>query len=155
MESTAGTAMVIIAGILAISTPVVAQEFPTTPAEHYQVGQTFASCAGYFAYGAEIARSAGLEDSAVAIEGMERGWSLAGMFILVDGLDPSRQTETEETFGNMKLIKVEQLRAQREMAGATGNDDPEAWIADYQAECGPWLDMQKAIIQAMRTAPNS
>lgn len=145
----------IIAAIMAISAPAVAQEFPTTPAEHYQVGQTFASCAGFFTYGAEVARSAGLEDSAVAIEGMERGWSLAGMFILVDGLDPSRQTETEETFGNMKLIKVEQLRAQREMGRATGNDDPEAWIAAYQAECGPWLDLQKAIIQAMRSAPNN
>lgn len=144
----------IIAGIMAISAPAVAQEFPTTPAEHYQVGQTFASCAGYFAYGAEVARSAGLEDSAVAIEGMDRGWSLAGMFILVDGLDPSRQTETEETFANMKMIKVEQLRAQREMARAMGRDDPQEWMADYQAECGPWLDMQKAIIQAMRSGAN-
>ncbi|WP_425985827.1 hypothetical protein [Brevundimonas sp. TWP1-2-1b1] len=145
----------IIAAIMAISAPAVAQEFPTTPAEHYEVGQTFANCSAYFNYGAGVARSAGLEDSAVAIEGMERGWTLAGMFILLDGLDLSRQTETQETFLNMQQIKVDQLKAQREMGRATGNDDPEAWIAAYQAECGPWLDLQKAIIQAMRSAPNN
>jgi hypothetical protein len=149
-----------IASVIALATSLTAsaawsQEFPQTRAEHYEVGQRFASCSAYFAYGADVARSAGLEDSAVAIEGMERGWRLAGMFLLVDGLAESRQTETETTFLTLQEIKVDQLKARRELGVVMGNDDPEAWIAEYQEECGPWLPMQQSIIQAMRTAPTS
>lgn len=145
-----------IAAMIALATSLTAsaawsQEFPQTQSEHYKVGQQFASCSAYFNYAASVSRGLGLEDSAVAIEGMERGWELAGMHLLVDGLAESRQTETEAIFMTMQEIKVDQLKARREMNKAMGRDDPDAWIAEYQAECDPWLEMQKAIIQAMRS----
>jgi|GEM_PF-2313219 len=124
---------------------------PQTPSEHYQVGQQFASCSAYFRYGANLARANGLEDSAVAIEGMERGWKVAGMLLLVDGLDQTRQLEVVDIFENFQAIKMDQIKASREMAEARGAEfDP---AADYQAECGELSDMQKAIIQAMRSGP--
>lgn len=127
--------------------------FPQTPSEHYQAGQQFASCSAYFHYGASLARSNGFEDSAVAIEGMERGWKVAGMFLLVDGLDETRQPEVEDIFENFQAIKVDQIKAYREMAEARGTVfDP---AAEFQIECGDWSDMQKAIIQAMRSGPIS
>lgn len=125
--------------------------FPETQSEHYQAGQQFANCSAYFHFGADLARRNGMEDSAVAIEGMERGWEVAGMFLLVDGLDESRQTELESTFETLQAIKLDQIKGEREMAEASGIVfDP---AAAYQAECGEWSDMQKAIIQAMRSGP--
>ena len=123
--------------------------FPQTQSEHYQAGQQFASCSAYFRYGASLARTIGLEDSAVAIEGMERGWKVAGIFLLVDGLDDARQSEVEDLFDAFQAIKVDQIRANREMAEVRGTVfDP---TAEFQAECGDWSDMQKAIVQAMRS----
>lgn len=130
--------------------------FPTTQREFYQAGQQFAYCSAYFHYGAGIARNRGLNDSAVAIEGMERGWSLAGLLLLTEGLDESRQTEAETTFETMKQIKLDQIKGRREMGQVNGGDDyVQEWMSDYQEECGPWSDMQKAIIQAMRSGPTS
>lgn len=123
--------------------------FPQTQSEHYRAGQQFASCSAYFRYGADVARAVGLENSAVAIEGMERGWRLAGMFLLVDGLDDSRQTEVETLFENLQAIKVDQLKADRELAEARGvSFDP---VAGFQAECGEWEPIQQAIIEALRS----
>lgn len=98
-----------------------------------------------------MARAGGLEDSAVVIEGMERGWKLAGMFLLVDGLDETRQMQVEDMFENFQAIKMDQIKANREMAEARGALFDLA--ADYQAECGELSDMQKTIIQAMRSGP--
>lgn len=143
---------VIAAGLFAPAAHAQAQ-FPQTQSEHYQAGQQFASCSAYFRYGAGLARANGLDDSAVAIEGMERGWKVAGMFLLVDGLDESRQADVEDIFDNFQAIKVEQIRAHREMAEAQGAVfDP---AAEFQAECSEWSDMQKAIIQALRSGPIS
>lgn len=98
-----------------------------------------------------MARANGLDESAVAIEGMERGWKVVGMFLLVDGLDESRQPQVEDIFDNFQAIKVEQIRAHREMAETQDAVfDP---AAEFQAECSDWSDMQKAIIQAMRSGP--
>ena len=100
-----------------------------------------------------MARANGLEESAVAIEGMERGWKVAGMLLLVDGLDESRQADVEDIFENFQEIKIDQIKGNREMAEASGvTFDP---AAEFQAECGEWSDMQRAIIQAMRSGPTS
>lgn len=141
-----------LAGAAMFASPAYTQAvFPQTKSEHYQVGQKFASCSAYFRYGASVARANGLEDSAIAIEGMERGWKVAGTFLLFDGLDESRQMLVEDIFENFQTIKVDQIKANREMAEARGTlFDP---AAEYQAECEIWSDMQKAILQAMRGGP--
>jgi len=148
------TIAIALAGAILGAPPAYAQAaFPQSQSEHYQAGQQFASCSAYFRYGAGLARANGLEDSAVAIEGMERGWMVAGMFLLVDGLDESRQTDVEDIFENFQAIKLDQIKGNREMAEASGVAfDP---AAEFQAECGEWSDMQKAIIQAMRSGPTS
>ena len=85
---------------------------------------------------------------------MERGWSLAGAILLVDGLHPSRQTEVEEIFGNMKQIGIERLRAEREVARANGDTGYDARSGDrFQEECGHLSDIQKAIIRELRSGP--
>lgn len=147
------TAVTMIGACLCVSGAHAQAAFPQTQSERYQTGQQFASCSAYFRYGANLARANGLEDSAAAIEGMERGWKVAGMFLLVDSLDASRQPEVEEIFDNLQAIKVDQIKAHREMAAATGTAfDP---AAEFQAECSEWVDMQKAIIQVMRSGPIS
>ncbi|RZJ46012.1 MAG: hypothetical protein EON86_00135 [Brevundimonas sp.] len=73
------------------------------------------------------------------------------MLLLVDGLDETRQLAVEDIFDNFQAIKVDQITADREMTEAQGTVfDP---AAEFQAECGDWLDMQKVIIQAMRSGP--
>ena len=100
-----------------------------------------------------MARRNGLVDTAVAIEGMERGWKVAGMFLLVDGLDEPRRVQTEVIFDNFQEIKLDQIKASHEIAEARGASfDP---AAEFQAECGTWSVMQKVIIQAMRAGPSS
>ncbi|MCA3717381.1 MAG: hypothetical protein IM674_03910 [Brevundimonas sp.] len=147
-------------GLLASAAPPPVQEpsaaFPDTPAEFYDVGQAFAHCSGHWAYAAELANRNGLTAAATSLEGMERGWTLAGMTFLVEGLDPSRQTEVETLFENMKQIEVERLRAEREIADARGDTDfPSRSGERFEAQCGRWIELQRAMIQAMRSGPIS
>ena len=152
------SAVVLIIGLGLASGASVArsQDFPSTQSEFYLAGQRFAYCSAYFNYGAGLARDRGLEDSVVALEGLERGWSVAGMFLLVEGLDPSRQIEVQATFETMKQIKLDQIKGRREIGQRNGGDDyVQEWVSDYQEECGRWSNLQKAIIQAMRSGPTS
>jgi hypothetical protein len=130
--------------------------FPETQAEFYEVGQAFAHCSGHWAYAAELADRNGLTAAATSLEGMERGWTLAGMMFLIEGLDPSRQTEVESLFENMKQIEVERLRAERELANARGDTDYPGRSGDrFAAQCGRWINLQRTMIQAMRSGPIS
>lgn len=146
------TIVIVLTGAAIFASAAHAQPaFPKTQSDHYKVGQKFASCSAYFHYGASVARANGLEDSAVAFEGMERGWKVTGMFLLIDGLDESRQMQVEEIFDTFQAIKIDQIKASREITEARGavfDPDP-----SYQAECDEWSDMRKAIIQAMRSGP--
>jgi hypothetical protein len=131
-----------------------AQEAQLSQTDFYAVGQQFAYCSAHWAFAAEVARANGLEDAAIGFEGMERGWSLAGAILLVDGLHPSRQTEVEAIFGNMKQIGIERLRAEREVARANGDTGYDARSGDrFQEECGHLSDIQKAIIRELRSGP--
>lgn len=140
--------------VIARPTSVAAQEFPTSQSEFYAVGETFAHCSGHFAFAAEVARSNSLVDTAVSFEGMERGWRVAGMIFLVEGLDASRQTEVETLFGTMQQIEVERLRAEREVAQAIGDASYDALSGErFMVLCGPWIELQQATIRALRSGP--
>lgn len=135
---------------------VQAQEPPMSRVDYYEIGQEFAHCSAHFRFGAEIARRNGMEDAATAIEGMERGWTVAGLFFLVEGLDPSRQTEAETVFENLKLIEVDRLKAEREVARARGDENYDAASGDRFAEqCGHWVELQHSIIRELRSGPTS
>lgn len=142
----------VVAGLLLAMTapPVNAQAMPTTTTEFYQTGERFAHCSAHFAFAAEVARQNAHPDSAEAFDGMERGWRVAGLFLLVGGLDPSRQIEVQDTFANLQRSKIEQLRAWREV-------EPDSYSAvmvdEFQAECAPWSGLQQSIIAAMRSGP--
>jgi hypothetical protein len=120
---------------------------PTTSVDFYKAGERFAQCSAHFAFAARIARENNLPDNATAFEGMERGWRVAGLVLLAQGLDPSRSTEVEATFGNMQAIKIDQIKAWREL-------DPEGYsktvLDEYEAKCLPWSELQKSIIAALR-----
>ena len=149
-------AVVFMVSLAMIARPasVAAQEFPTSESEFYAVGETFAQCSGHFAFAAEVARKNGLADTAVSFEGMERGWTVAGVAIQVEGLDASRQAEVETLFGNMQQIEVERLRAEREVARATGDASYDALAGErFLRLCGPWIELQQAIIRALRSGP--
>lgn len=136
------------------ATSVAAQEAPTSRIDFYRVGEEFAGCTAHFAFATEVARGNGMDAAATAFAGMERGWSLAGMLLLVEGLDPSRQTEAEELFGNMKQIAVDHLRAEREVALANGVAGYDAASGErFTEQCGHWIELQQSIIIELRSGP--
>ena len=126
----------------------LAQEMPTTPAGFYKAGERFAHCSAHFSFAANLARQNELPDSATAFEGMERGWRVAGLILLTEGLDTSRQTEAEGIFATLQQVKMDQVKAWREV-------DPDGYsksvTADFDQQCAPWVDLQKAIIAALRS----
>jgi len=133
-----------------------AQEAPQSRADYFRVGEEFAQCSAHFRFATEIARRNGLEDTAVAFEGMERGWTVAGLFFLVEGLDPSRQAEAEATFENIKLIAVDRLKAEREVALARGDQTYDENSGDrFVEQCGGWIELQHSIIRELRSGPTS
>lgn len=136
--------------LLAVLTPasVLAQEMPTTQAGFYQAGQTFAHCSAHFRFAAEVARGNSLADNATAFEGMERGWRLAGLPLLTEGLDPSRQIQVQQVFADLQANKIDQFRAWRELEPQTYS---QRMLREYEAACGPWAELQKSIIAAMRS----
>lgn len=100
--------------VLAIAGPVQAQplqELPTTPEGNYAMGQRFANCSARFAHMAYIARRAELLDTVSLAEGKARGWKVAGMMFLAEGMDPSRIGETEQTFDTLVEVKLMDLKA--------------------------------------------
>lgn len=129
-----------------------AQEMPKSRVEFYQAGERFAHCSAHFAFGARIARESGFPDNATAFEGMERGWRVAGLVLLAEGLDPSRQTQTQQIFANLQAIKIDHFKAMREL-------DPQGYsktiLDEYQLKCAPWADLQKSLIAAMRSGPQT
>lgn len=143
--------------LLAVATLLLSPQGPQmSRADFYEIGQEFAHCSAHFRFGAEIARRSGLEDAATAIEGMERGWTLAGMLFLVEGLDPSRQTEVESTFENLKLVEVDRLKAEREVAQARGDTGYDAAAGDrFNEQCGEYVDLQQNVIRELRSGPTS
>lgn len=137
--------------LVGLITPAAnAQGMPTTTAGFYRAGERFAQCSAHFAFGAQIARNNGLPDNATAFEGMERGWRLAGLVLLAEGLDPSRQADTQEMFANLQTIEIDQLKASRELFSEHYS---KMMVEEYQAKCLPWADLQKSIIAAMRSGP--
>ena len=127
----------------------VGQEMPRTLGEFYRAGERFAHCSAHFAFMAPIAREQGLPDNAVAFEGMERGWRLAGLMLLIEGLDSVRQPQVQDLFANLQSAKLDQIKAWRELEPQTYS---KTMLDDLQANCGPWTDLQKSIIAAMRGA---
>ncbi|RYG89108.1 MAG: hypothetical protein EON59_02180 [Alphaproteobacteria bacterium] len=144
----------VAAGASLFATGLAAQDAPTSRADYYSVSQEFAGCAAHFAFAMEVAQGNGMEDTATAFAGMERGWSLAGMLLLVEGLDPSRQTDAEELFGNMKQIGLERLKAEREVALASGVEGYDAASGErFTEQCGDWIELQQSIIRELRSGP--
>ncbi|WP_395443603.1 hypothetical protein [Caulobacter sp. UC70_42] len=120
---------------------------PQTPAQFYQAGEAFARCSATFAYAALLAKRQGMEDSAKAFEGMERGWRLTGLILLTQGLVEQRQLEALSLFDTLQAIKVDQMKAQREA-------DPDGFVAwsqqDYKSNCDQWFDLRVNMIRVMR-----
>lgn len=148
------TMATVAAGASLFATGLAAQDAPTSRADYYSVGQEFAGCAAHFAFATEVAQGSGMDDAATAFAGMERGWSLAGMLLLVEGLDPSRQTEAEELFGSMKQIGLDRLKAEREVALATGVEGYDVAAGErFTEQCGEWIELQQSIIRELRSGP--
>lgn len=135
--------------ILLSATAAVGQEMPQTPGEFYRAGERFAHCSAHFAFASRIAREQGLPDNAVAFEGMERGWRLAGLILLTEGLDPVRQPQVQDLFANLQSAKLDQIKAWRELGPQTYS---KTMLDEFQANCAPWTNLQKSIIAAMRGA---
>lgn len=136
-------------GALAIFSTAAAQEMPKTAAEFYRTGERFAHCSAHFAFAAKIAREQGLNDNANAFEGMERGWRLAGLLLLTEGLDGSRQPQVQQAFADLQAVQVDQIKAWRELEPRTYS---EKMLDEFELQCRPWSDLQKSIIAAMRGA---
>ena len=130
------------------ATPALADDGdPFTPAQHYEIGQKLIQCSAYFRMGAEAARRVGMTHNVTAFEDNERGWSLAGMFMLVDGLSPDRQTETKSIAKTMADIKLTDLMARKELYGDSAGQQ---FAAQFAQECEPLRELQKALVRVMR-----
>lgn len=129
-----------------------AQELPSTREGFYELGQQFAYCSAHYAFAAEVAQSNGLVDVATAFEGVERGWTVSGLLFLTEGLAPSRQTEAQDLFETLKSVRVQGLRAERELARTRGDLDYDGQAGQrFEAECGQWVELQQAVIREMRS----
>ena len=123
---------------------------PTTPEGNYAMGQRFANCSARFAHMAFFARRADLPDTVALAEGKARGWKVAGMMFLAQGMSPSRVNETEQTFDALVEVKLMDLKAKAEM-------DAEAYRkaipVDFAKECEPLVPTQEKLIELMRRGP--
>jgi len=124
-----------------------AQSLPTTPDESYALGQRFAQCSARVSFIGSVATQQGLNETAKLSEGVARGWKLAGMFLIVDGLSLKRQAEVEPIFDTLVENKLDQLNALYELdPAAMGLSLP----LEFEEECQPWASTQQALIEAMR-----
>lgn len=139
--------------LLATASPTLAQplpELPKTREGNYALGQRFANCSARMQMFALVAARAGFPDTVTLAEGKARGWKVAGMTFLAEGMDPSRVTETEQTFDTLVEVKLMDLKARYEM------NPPEftkAVPVEFARECEPLAPMQEALIEVMRRGP--
>ncbi len=134
--------------LLVGATPALADDAdPFTPAQHYEIGQKLIHCSAYFRMGAETARRVGMTHNVTAFEDNERGWSLAGMFMLVDGLSLDRQTETKTIAKNMSDSKLTDLMARKELYGDSAGEE---FASLFAQECQPLRELQKTLVRVMR-----
>lgn len=145
--------VLLLAVAAAIASPAWGQPLPplpTTREGNYELGQRFANCSARFQLMAHVARRAELADTVTLAEGRARGWKVAGMFFLAEGLDPSRVTETERTFDALVEVKLMGLKARYEL-------DPAAMTSavpvEFARECEPLVPMQEKLIELMRRGP--
>lgn len=143
---------VALAIVLLAASPASAAsgQMPKSPSEYYAAGETFAHCSAHFTFAGDLARSQGMSESATAFDDMARGWRLAGLFLLVGGVESGREATVEQLFDDLAATQMGQLRAVREMHPGGYST---LVTAKFQDECGPWTELQKSIIAAMRRTP--
>jgi hypothetical protein len=78
----------------------------------------------------------------------ERGWKMAGLFMLIDGLALKQQNDAPKVADNMSDAKLTDLKAKIELKGV------DFTLAQFATECEPFRVMQKAIVAVMRGATN-
>lgn len=139
--------------LLATASSALAQPLPDLPKTregNYALGQRFANCSARMQMFAFVAGRAGFPDTVTLAEGKARGWKVAGMIFLAEGMDPSRVTETEQTFDTLVEVKLMDLKARYEV------NPPEftkAVPVEFARECEPLAPMQEALIEVMRRGP--
>lgn len=143
----------IMLAALALVSPAQAQPLqplPTTREGNFAMGQRFANCSARFAHMALIAQRAGFPDTLTLAEGKARGWKVAGMIFLAEGMDPSRATETEQTFDTLVEVKLMDLKARAEL---NGDAYKQAIPVEFAKECEPLVPIQEKLIELMRRGP--
>jgi hypothetical protein len=137
---------------LACAGGAVAQPLPSTPQGNYQLGEQYAKCSATFGLMAVVAQGARLPDTATLAANKARGWKLAGMYFLAEGLDPSRQMETETTFDTLVELELADLKSRYEQ----DSDVVKTSIPlEFARDCEPLAPMQEKLIEIMRRGPKN
>ena len=134
-----------------LSAPAHAQQspsFPKTPVGWYSLGESFARCTASAQLEALVLRQRGHANAATAAEDTGRGWSLAGMFVLANGLEPGVQNQTQRLFNDLVAADFNKRKGRLELSGTEAYYEEN--YADFKKECEPLAPMQEAIIAAMR-----
>ena len=145
--------IIALLAVAAIASPALAQplpELPKTREGYYALGQRFANCSATFQMFAFVARRTDHPDTVTLAEGRARGWKVAGMLFLAEGMDPSRATDTEQTFDTLVEVKLMELKARYELnADALTKAVP----VEFAKDCEPLVPMQEKLIELMRRGP--
>lgn len=144
MRAAVVAALIVMGAATANAAP---RPFPSTPEGNYDVGQTFAHCSAHWLMAAQLAAGLNLPETATAFGDTARGWKVAGMIFLAEGLSEEKQLQTAKVFDDLAAAKLQQLKAEHELHPDAPAD---SLTTAFQVECGEWVDTQRNLIAAMR-----
>lgn len=144
---------VVLALTLAIACPVAAQSrpTPTSPQDQRVLAERFAGCNARVALVAFDARINGELGTGNLADGVANGWKLAGTYLLMQSLDTAQKPQAEANFNSMVTRKFNELRLRQKQDRAAA---AKAGPVEYQKECQPWVETQRAVIASIPKKKN-
>ena len=139
--------------VLVVTNSAVAQQLqplPTTREDNYATAQRFANCSAWFGLMEVVATRTGMPETVTLAQGRARGWKVAGLLFMVEGMAPSRATEATATFDNLVEVRLMELKARYEQDAAFIT---ESLPMEFARECEPLVPMQEKLIELMRRGP--
>ena len=143
-------AVLVAVAVLAAVTAAQAQPLeplPTSREGNYGMAQRFANCSAWFGMMEVVAKRMDRPDTVTLAQGRARGWKVAGLLFMVEGMAPSRATEAQSTFDTLVEVKLMELKARYETDAASLT---KALPVEFARECEPLVPTQEKLIELMR-----
>ncbi|MDO8410364.1 MAG: hypothetical protein Q7S93_09925 [Phenylobacterium sp.] len=140
-------------GALVVANPAAAQQLqplPTTREGNYAMAQRFANCSAWFGLMEVVATRTGMPETVTLAQGRARGWKVAGLLFMVEGMALSRAAEATATFDNLVEVRLMELKARYEQDAVAIT---KALPVEFARECEPLVPMQEKLIELIRRGP--